>query len=215
MAQSHLHDQFMLKPTEDREAAMRLKNRRTGVAIFQASWIMAFICLVVVNLQLRSGSPSWPPEGVAPLDRVIPTLATVALLISGWFARRGSQSIAGDDRERYLVQWRIALGLGIAFVAVMAFEWLTVTPVPESSLILANGLEVSAALTQYNAIFRVMTAFHGFHALVICVYMFNTFRAVRGSAATGETAWAVEAGAKLWYFVVIAWLMFYTVLYWI
>lgn len=215
MAQSHLHEQFMLKPTEDREAAMRLKNRRTGVAIFQASWIMAFVCLVVVNLQLRGGSPTWPPEGVTPLDRVLPSVATVALLVSGWFARRGSQAITGDAPERFLVQWRIAIGLGIAFVVVMAFEWLTVTPVPESALILANGLEVTTALTQYNAIFRVMTAFHAFHALVISIYMFNTLRTVRGSGLIGDTAWAVEAGAKLWYFVVIAWLMFYTVLYWI
>jgi hypothetical protein len=27
--------------------------------------------------------------------------------------------------------------------------------------------------------------------------------------------WDVEAGAKLWYFVVFAWLLFYAVLYWI
>jgi hypothetical protein len=27
--------------------------------------------------------------------------------------------------------------------------------------------------------------------------------------------WAVEAGAKLWYFVIVAWIMFYAVLYWL
>jgi hypothetical protein len=26
--------------------------------------------------------------------------------------------------------------------------------------------------------------------------------------------WAVEAGAKLWYFVLVAWMLFYVVIYW-
>ena len=41
-----------------------LRNKRTGLAVFQISWILVFVCLVVVNWQLRWSQPSWPPPGV-------------------------------------------------------------------------------------------------------------------------------------------------------
>lgn len=199
---------------EDREAAIRLKNKRNGMAVFQASWILVFVCLIVVNLQLRSASPAWPPEGVERLDAVLPTLATLGLLASAVLTRRGMRALLRDSLGGFLLQWRAALALGALFVAVMAYEWLSVAPTPQMRVVLANGEEVFTAITQYNAIFRVMTAFHAVHALVIGIYMARVLHtAARGELA--EDTWAAEAGAKLWYFVVIAWLMFYVVLYWL
>ncbi len=200
---------------EERQRLLRLKNKRNAVSIFQASWILAFVCFAVVNLQLRAASPEWPPLGVEKLDALLPTLATVGLLFSVPLVRRGVRSISADGVTRFLVQWRAALLLGAAFVAVMVFEWLTVTPVPEARITLANRQTIVTALTQYNAIFRVMTAFHVLHALVIGGYMINVWRAARRGEITSADYWPAEAGAKLWYFVVIAWMLFYVVLYWL
>lgn len=200
---------------EERERLLRLKNKRNAVSIFQATWILAFVCIAVVNLQLRGTSPEWPPLGVEKLDPLLPTIATIGLLLSVPLVRRGVRSITADGVASFLVQWRSALLLGAAFVAIMAFEWLTVTPVPEARVTLANRQTITAALSQYNAIFRVMTAFHVFHAIVIGAYMVNVLRTARRGELNSAEYWPAEAGAKLWYFVVIAWMLFYVVLYWL
>jgi heme/copper-type cytochrome/quinol oxidase subunit 3 len=180
-----------------REELQALRNKRTGVTVFQISWIMVFVCLIVVNLQIRSNFPTWPPAGVAPLEWVLPTIATLGLIASTWFARGALKALEADRLESFLGQWRVTLILAVAFVAIMAFEWITV---PESG--------------QYSTLFRVMTAFHGLHALVIGVIMFRVYRTAQAGGYTdANQMWVVEAGAKLWYFVTIAWLMFFTVLY--
>ncbi len=171
-----------------------LKNKRTGVTVFQLSWMLAFVCLIIVNLQIRNNFASWPPPGVEPLNARLATLATVGLLASVFLTRRGRQAIANDQRDQLQANWRIVLGLGVFFILVMATEWLTVPP---------SG--------QYSTLFRVMTAFHGIHALVIGIIMFNVYRHAQSYDAVHH--WAVEATAKLWYFVVVAWLLFYVVLY--
>ena len=66
---------------------------------------------------------------------------------------------------------------------------------------------------QYSDVFRVMTAYHALHALVIGYMMFNALKKGRAGAYTSLDNWDVEGAAKLWYFVVVAWILFYVVLY--
>ncbi len=177
-----------------REELQDLRNKRTGVTVFQLSWIMVFVCLIVVNLQLRGDYPSWPPTGVEALDPVLPTLATLGLLASVLLARNGLRAIQDDRRGSFLTQWRVAIGLGVVFILIMAFEWVIV---PFSGM--------------YSTVFRVMIAYHAIHAIVIGYIMIRVYR--NAAAYDPVHNWAVEAAAKLWYFVVVAWLMFYAVLY--
>lgn len=190
------HD--LLEQSLTREERQRLQNNRTGMAIFQISWILAFVCLVIVNWQLRFSYTSWPPEGVEPMGRALPSLATAALLLSVWLSRRALAAIRQDERRAFLTQWGAAILLGAAFVAVMVYEWL----------IVPMG-------TQYGSIFRLMTAFHAFHAMVIAVYMANVYLKARDGHYGAFDFWWVEAGFKLWAFVAVAWLLFFVVLYWI
>lgn len=171
-----------------------LRNKRTGVTIFQLSWMLVFVCLIIVNLQIRNNFVSWPPPGVAPLDSSLPTVAMVGLLISLWLVRAGLKAIANDQRELLRRNWGLALLLAVGFILIMAFEWWTV---PISG--------------QYSTLFRVMTAFHAVHALVIGYILFWVYR--HADAYDKVHHWAVEAAAKLWYFVVVAWILFYVVLY--
>ncbi len=179
-----------------RAELMALRNKRSGVFIFQLSWILVFVCLIVVNLQIRSNFPSWPPNGVAALSPVLPTLATLTLIVSGLLARRALGSIRAAQTRAFLGQWGIALALGVIFLAIMAYEFI--------------GIQISG---QYSTIFRVMTAFHGLHALIIGIVMWNVYQSARVGNYDAVRHWAVEATAKMWYFVVVAWIMFYTVLY--
>jgi len=189
-----MQQQLLEQRELSREELLALRNKRTGVTIFQVSWIMVFICLIVVNLHLRSNFASWPPEGVDALDRVLPTLATVALIVSSLLARGGLRAIQVEQRASFKRQWLWVIGLGVLFIAIMAFEWISV---PFSG--------------QYSTVFRLMTAFHATHALVIGFIMVQVYRSAESYDALHH--WAVEASAKLWYFVTIAWMMFYVVLY--
>lgn len=188
--QQHILEQNALS----RQELQDLRNKRTGVTIFQLSWILVFVCLIVVNLQIRGNFVSWPPPGVEPLDAVPPMLATVGLLVSAVLARGGLMAIRRDNSASFRRQWRGALALGAVFVLIMAFEWVTI---PFSG--------------QYSTVFRVMTAFHAVHALVIGLIMLRVYSGV--AAYDSLHHWAVEASTKLWYFVVVAWLLFFTVLY--
>ncbi len=188
--------QNVLEQGLSRDELIALKNKRTGVFVFQLSWILVFICLIIVNLQIRSNFATWPPPGVPALDALLPTAATIGLIASGVAARRGLQAIRSEQRDSFASSWLFALGLGAIFMLIMAYEFFTV---PESG--------------QFSTVFRVMTAFHAIHALVIGVILWQVYRNGRAGAYDAVRHWAVEAAAKMWYFVVVAWILFYTVLY--
>jgi heme/copper-type cytochrome/quinol oxidase subunit 3 len=188
--------QEVLEKELSRDELLALKNRRTGVTVFQISWIMVFVCLIVVNLQIRSNYPSWPPPGIQGLEPILPTLATIGLLASTLLAHHALKFIGAGQREGFLTQWRLTLALGVGFVLIMAYEWLNVQ---------FSG--------QFSTIFRVMVAYHAIHALVIGYIMWRVYKTAQANGYSVLRHWPVEAAARLWYFVVVAWVMFYVVLY--
>jgi len=185
------------------EADMRLKNNRLGMSIFQISWIMVFLAMIIVNWQLRFSYSEWPPAGIAPFDPLLPSAATLALLLSSILVRRGLQTLRGKRSDAFLMHWRGAIVLGVAFIAIIIYEFASVTD--------------AAMATQYGVTMRLMTGFHFVHALAILAIMARVYRnGAAGSYSSDEhDSWAVEGTAKLWYFVTLAWIMFYVVLYWI
>jgi len=185
------------------EADMRLKNNRLGMTIFQVSWIMVFLALIIVNWQLRFSYSEWPPAGVAPFDPLLPSAATLALLLSLVMVRQGLQTLRRNHVAGFLMRWRGAIALGIAFMAIIVYEFASVSD--------------AAMATQYGVTMRLMTGFHLVHALAILAIMVYVYRSgATGSYSRDEhDSWAVEGTAKLWTFVTLAWLMFYVVLYWI
>ena len=200
---SYVDRQEKAKFGSDRDAELRLKNNRLGMTIFQASWIMVFFALIVVNWQLRFSYAQWPPEGVAPFDPLLPSAATLALLLSALLARQGWRGLRQGQLGLFLFSWRLTMALGVVFMAIIAVEFLAVSE--------------AALATQYGITMRLMTGFHLAHALAILAVMLRVYlNAARGSySGNAHDSWPVEGTAKLWYFVTIAWLLFYVVLYWI
>jgi heme/copper-type cytochrome/quinol oxidase subunit 3 len=181
-----------------REELQALRNKRSGLAIFQFSWILVFVCLVIVNWQLRWSQPSWPPPGVEAPSPLLPTIATIGLLASVWLTRRAVQAIKADDQAGFLKNWRLVLALAVVFVVILIYDWISL---PYSGI--------------YSDVFRMMTGFHGVHALAIGVFMGMIDRGARAGLYGSGNFWPVEGAAGLWYFVVVAWLLFYAVLYWV
>ena len=185
------------------EADLRLKNNRLGMNIFQVSWIMVFLAMIIVNWQLRFSYTEWPPAGVAPFDPLLPSAATLALLLSSVLVRRGLGALRREQVSGFLMHWRGAMVLGVAFMAIIIYEFLSVSE--------------TAMATQYGVTMRLMTGFHFVHALAILGIMARVYRSGAAGSYSGDEreSWAVEGTAKLWYFVTLAWIMFYVVLYWI
>lgn len=179
--------------TPTRQEILATKNRRLGLLIFQISWMMTFVCLSVVNWQLRWQYTDWPPAEIT-LNRSLPTVATLLLLGSVVLFRVARRSLTAS-LPAFQQRWWLALALGAAFVLIMGAEFIRA---PE------------LVGTTYRDVFRVMTGFHLVHALIIGWLAFR----VRRNPLKGD-GWAVEAATKLWDFVFVAWLIFYAVLYWI
>ena len=186
----------LLEQGLSRQERQDLQNKRTALLIFQLSWIMAFVCISVVSLDLRSLTTAWPPAGVPRLDVIIPTLMTLALIASSVFVRRGVKALQAGQTEGLLTNWRYAIGLGTLFVVVMTIEWIVI---PYSG--------------RYSDVFRLMVGFHGVHALVIGYYLWRVYRNAQDGRYGPSYFWPVEGGAGLWHFVTVAWILFYLVLY--
>lgn len=180
-----------------REELLALKNKRTLVTVFQISWIMVFVCLVVVCLHIRGNLATALPE-LTPVQFAIPLLATLAIIASGFTAGRAMGAIRKDDRAAFLSMWQLTIVLGGAFLAVMIAIFFY-NPYLETGL--------------YGQIFRVMIGYHAVHAVAIGWWLIQVFMNARHGAYSAENYWGVEAGARLWYFVIVAWVLFYIVLY--
>lgn len=181
-----------------RDELIALKNKRMGLAIFQVSWILVFVCLILVNMSLRGQSESWPPPGVEKVGALLPTVMTAALIASSIFAHQGLKAVRQDNIPLLIARIRFTLGLGVLFLGVMGIEWITI---PISG--------------QYSDVFRMMTGFHGVHAVVIGLYLFTVFRQAHAGFFTARNYWPIEAAVGLWDFVTVAWILFYIVIYWV
>ena len=200
---TYVERQQKQKIQERRAAEIRLKNNRLGMNIFQVSWIMAFVAMIVVNWQLRFSYAQWPPVGVMAFDPLLPSIATLSLLVSSLLVQRGLKTLRTGSITMFLTQWRSAVGLGLIFMGIIIYEFL--------------GVSEAAMATQYGVTFRLMTGFHFVHALAILAIMIRVYQQGGAGSYSGDehNSWAVEGAAKLWYFVTFAWLLFYVVLYWI
>lgn len=185
---------------EERERELKLRNNRLAVTIFQLSWILVFVCLVMIYWQLGF-SPNWRPDESQRPSIFLPTLATLALFVSVVLAHRGWRAVVQNQVGAFLWQWLAAIGLGVGFMLIMVTQFFSV---PAST----DG-------EQFGFVYRLLIGYHWLHALVIGYMMLQVWRLGRRGRYNAENNWAVEGARKLWDFVLVAWLLFYIVLYWI
>jgi heme/copper-type cytochrome/quinol oxidase subunit 3 len=185
----------------EREAAMRLKNNKLGITIFQASWILVFVALIVVYWQLGY-TEGWRPTAEQKPDFLLPAVATISLLASTYFAWSAIQQLKQKAKpgliNSFQSRWLAAIGTGAVFLAIMIQQAISIAN-PEG--------------TQYASIYRVMIGYHAIHALIIGIMLIQVYRYSQFGRYNAENTWTAEAAARLWYFVTVAWLMFYVVLY--
>lgn len=190
----------------ERERQQRLSNNRLGVTVFQVSWIMAFVALIVVYWQLGF-TQGWRPTAELAPHPILPLVATIAILASGFYARKGwkvaehtEPRAKTDQKPAFQSTWMIAIILGLVFFGIMM----------QQVFALPFG---DAPELRFGMIYRLMIGYHALHAIVTLFMMWQVYRYGADHRYHRDNYWALEGTTKLWYFVIVAWLMFYAVLY--
>lgn len=203
LSESEREAQAQDRQRRERETALR--NNRLGVTVFQISWMMAFIALVIAYWQLGF-TPGWQPSGDLAPNPIMPTAATLAILLSGWFARQAwhtaRQTVPDSQRAdpAFRQSWLIASLLGAIFFVIMLQQFF----------VIPYG---DAPELRFGMIYRLMIGYHALHALITLIMMAQVYRLGADHRYHRDNVWAVEGTTKLWYFVIVAWLLFYAVLY--
>src|SRR5262245_7329250 len=171
-----------------REAELKLRNNRLGVTVFQFSWIMAFVALIF-SYWLLGFSEGWRPSPEQAPNPVLPTIATIALLLSGFVARRALQVVMQTEPKAKTGQspsfsnlWLLALALGIGFVIVMLQQFFAVPYDPMTA--------------RFGLVYRTMIGYHAFHAIVTLIMFFQVWRFGADHRYNRENFWAVEGTTK-------------------
>lgn len=168
-----------------------------GIVLIEGT---VFGLAVAAYFYLGARLPSWPPHGVAPPDLrwgTVNTVILVASLIPNELTKRAAEHVSLRGVQLWLF---ISLVFGVAFNVVRALEF--------------TSLNVWWDRDSYSSIVWLLLGLHTTHivtdfldTLVLTVLMF------RGPVEEHRFV-DVEENAVYWYFVVLAWLPIYGVIYW-
>ncbi|MBX6350421.1 MAG: heme-copper oxidase subunit III [Clostridia bacterium] len=182
---SHGHAHLTQSPEE------KAKSYRTGVWLFMFSETMFFVAMIKVRFDLAGTAR---PAG---LDQTFALVATAVLLLSAftnWLALHRAKERPG---EPWL--WPVALTwvLGLAFGVLLVREW--------------TALPVGAG-DRYGSVFLGSLAFDLLHlAIGLVVFVSILVRGVR--RRLDPLGSSLGLAGLYWYFVVLMWLVMYSVLY--
>ncbi|SNX73952.1 cytochrome c oxidase subunit 3 [Cereibacter ovatus] len=143
----------------------------------------------------------FPPEGVATFDPWhLPLINTLILLCSGAAATWAHHALVHENNRRDLRRGlMLAIGLGIAFTALQAYEY--------------SHAAFGFAGNIYGANFFMATGFHGLHVVIGTVFLLVCLiRAERGHF-TPERHVGFEAAIWYWHFVDVVWLFLFASIY--
>jgi cytochrome c oxidase subunit III len=161
---------------------------------------MAFALAIGSYFYFRTRFPSWPPDGIAPPNLRWGTVNTVVLLASlipNELAKRAGERI---DLRGVRVWMVVCLLFGVAFNAIRVYEF--------------RHLNVMWDHDAYGSIVWLLLGLHTTH---IATDFLDTavLTALMFVGPIEERRFVdIEENAVYWYFVVLAWLPIYGVIYW-
>jgi heme/copper-type cytochrome/quinol oxidase subunit 3 len=161
---------------------------------------MVFALAIAAYFYFRTRMPVWPPDGVAVPDLGWGTLNTLVLLMStipNALAKRAGERVNLRGVRIWMV---VCLVFGVAFNAIRVYEF--------------RHLNVMWDHDAYGSIVWLLLGLHTTHIVtdfldtaVLAVLMFV-------GPIEEKRFVDVEENAAYWYFVVLAWLPIYGVIYW-
>ena len=135
----------------------------------------------------------------------IPAINTLILLTSGATVTWAHWGLLKDNRAQLITGLFLTVALGIAFIALQAFEY--VHAYTELGLTLKTGV--------YGATFFMLTGFHGFHVTIGTIMLIVILgRSIVGHFHSNHH-FGFEAVAWYWHFVDVVWLGLFIFVYWL
>ena len=149
---------------------------------------------------LRTRTPYWPPQGVAPPSLLWGTVNTLVLLASAIpneLAKKAAERVDLRSVRLWLV---VCLVFGLAFNAIRALEF--------------TALNVSWSRDSYGSIVWLLLGLHTVHVATDVVDT-GVLTALMLIGPVEERRFVdAEENSIYWYFVVLSWLPIYGVIYW-
>jgi len=168
-----------------------------GIVLIEGT---GFALAIAAYFYIGARHPVWPPDGVAPPDLLWGTVNTLVLLASGIpneLAKRAGEHVKLRAVQLWLC---VCLAFGAVFNAIRVLEFTT--------------LNVWWDRDSYGSLVWLLLGLHTTH---IVTDFFDTvvLTALMFIGPVEEHRFVdVEENAAYWYFVVLAWLPIYGVIYW-
>jgi heme/copper-type cytochrome/quinol oxidase subunit 3 len=168
-----------------------------GIVLIEST---AFALGIGAYFYLATRIPSWPPDGVSPPDLRWGTINTVLLLASmvpNEIVRRAAEQV---NIQRVRIWMFVCLAFAVAFVVIRIFEY--------------RHLNVWWNRGAYASITWMVLSLHSAH-IVTDLLDSSVLAGLLFIGPVEERRFVdVEENAVYWYFVVLAWLPIYGVIYW-
>jgi cytochrome c oxidase subunit I+III len=158
-----------------------------------------FVLLIVSSVYLRGRSFEWPPRTIAPPDLLWGTVNTGLLLLSAV-----PNQLAKMAAERFDLG-RTRLWVAACLVVSVAFHWIRVFEFA--------SLNVWWDQTAYGSTVWLLLGLHTFHILTDALDTLVLFILLLVKPVDACRFVDVSENSFYWYFVVVAWLPIYVVLY--
>ena len=173
-----------------------------GMLLFVTTEAALFVLLLASYFYIRVHSADgWPERGAEAPKLLRPVIMTVLLMASSIPAYLAEHSAKRGRQRRLLMMLSLTLVLGMAFLALQAWEF-------------SDSLEkLSPQDSAYASLFYTVTGVHGAHvALGLLLLTWTVGMALAGKFSS-ERNLGVQNVSLYWHFVHVVWLAVFVSLY--
>lgn len=146
---------------EQKRQLLGVETGLLGMFMLIVSEILIFAGFFVAWFYLDATRGPFPPDSYPGLTLSLGAAMTGLLLVGSLTARYGRNAVVEEgDRSKLVLGYAVTVGLGVLFLAVLAFEW---------SNLLADGLSWTTG--PYGAVYYSLAGLHAGHliaGLVMC-----------------------------------------------
>ena len=161
---------------------------------------MAFAVVIACYFYLRQAAPQWP-LGVGPPALIWGTLNTAILIISLWPNQWAKKAAEREDLRGVRISMVVCVLAAVAFLIVRIFEFRT--------------LNCNWDTNAYGSLVWLILGLHTTHLLTEAIDTGVLTALVFADPVEGKSFSDVNDSAVYWYFIVLAWLPLYFIIYWV
>jgi cytochrome c oxidase subunit 3 len=172
---------------------------QTATFLVLGTETVLFATLVMTYLFLRAGGSETVFLHPKSLDLMIASLNTLILLISAFLAWNAHRRIREGHVKSLKINLLITFLLGTLFLAGQIFEFNH------------SGTKINTSV--FGGVFFALISFHALHVLAGMTVLALNYARTRLGDFNVKHHIAITVGTWFWYYVVMVWLVLFTILY--